>query len=56
MGENAGLLTKPSYLAYKRQAQQRFCEDDESCVFFNFNFNQAPDYNICKILNTYHLR
>ena len=57
MGENAGLLTKPRYLAYKRQAQQRYCEaDDGSCIFFNFNFNQAPDYNICKILNTYNLR
>ena len=57
MGENAGLLTKPRYLAYKRQAQQRYCEEDDgSCIFFNFNFNQAPDYNICKVLNTYNLR
>ena len=57
MGESAGLLTKRRYLAYKRQAQQRYCEkDDGSCIFFNFNFNQVPDYNICKILNTNNLR
>ena len=59
MGESAALLTKPRYLAYKRQAQQRYCEEDDgSCIFFNFNFNfnQVPDYNICKILNTNNLR
>ena len=51
MGESAALFTKPRDLAYKQQAQQRYCEEDDgSCIFFNFNFNQVPDYNICKIL------